>query len=272
MAGKRRKKTNKKRKQGISIKNRISSFGGVVFKNIGWLLLIVILTGGVFLFTEYCHTHDTFVVKNIEINKTQFISRENILNIARIHNGVNIFNVDLSESAHRLELLPRIKRAEIKRLLPYTISINITERREVAQVKLPFRSKYYLIDNEGCVLVPVLKEPREGLIIIDARFSRQSYLSPGDYFFNRQIQIALRLVTRLKYNPVLKDENVLSIVIDHSDNMTLVLNDKLEIKFSKDIDDALTKLDKVKHILSDPMSNSVKYIDLRFKNIVVKKK
>ena len=38
-----------------------------------------------------------------------------------------------------------------------------------------------------------------------------------------------------------------------------------------DVDGALVKLDNIKEVLSFPSRSSIKYIDLRFKDIVVKR-
>jgi cell division protein FtsQ len=271
----RKKRRKKSRKSFFSF-----SFVGVFFarlfqliwQNIGILVVIALIVAGSIWFKHYCMFDDAFSVKRIQVSKTQALSRDSVVLLSGIEPGDNIFRIDLVNASRLLEELPRIKRAEVRRILPHTIAIEIIERKEIAQVKLPFRSSYYLIDSEGCVLPPILKNAQTGLCIIEARFSGQNSLQPGEFFWNEGIQNALLLENVIRGHAFLASEPFVKIVVDHALNMSVFLYDEIELKVGKDPSGSLSKLENVQEVLSPETRNQIKYIDLRFKDVVVKKK
>jgi cell division septal protein FtsQ len=54
--------------------------------------------------------------------------------------------------------------------------------------------------------------------------------------------------------------------------MTLILQDEIEIRVGKEPREALRKLANVQEVLSEEKRSQIIYIDLRYKDIVVKKK
>jgi len=180
------------------------------------IILAVIVVGGGMWFQSYCVNNEAFCIKTVSITKTQYLKRKDILKASDIHVGENIFLLNLRAISKKLQRIPRIKRAEVKRVLPNTIAIDIVERKEIAQVRLPFRKRYYLIDAEGCVLPPVLKVPRPELVVIEAQFSSLSKLSVGDFYWNDGVENGLSLIRSIRNHSVLSQEAVVSIQIDHS--------------------------------------------------------
>lgn len=273
MARKKRRKKSRKRSFSFSFgRDFFTGFFTAVFKNSGILILVGLIVALSIWFKHYCLHHDAFEVQKIHITKTHAFSRDTILSLSGIERDTNIFMIDLNKVSRLLEKLPRIKRAEVRRMLPHTIAIDIVERKQIAQVKLPFRKTYYLIDYEGCVLPPLLKEAQPGLPIIEARFSGKTALQPGDFFWNEGIQNSLLLQKHISEHSFLSSEPFVKIVVDQALNMSIFLYDEIELKVGKDAEGSLSKLNKVQDVFNPETRSQIKYIDLRFKDVVIKKK
>lgn len=73
-------------------------------------------------------------ISSLEIVTDGALTREQIIEAAGIHEGTNIFSINLSRSQQSLMKMPRVEVAEITRTLPNRISIAITERKPVAWI------------------------------------------------------------------------------------------------------------------------------------------
>ena len=69
---------------------------------------------------------------DVEIHDDGPLTREQIIAATNIHEGKNIFTINLSAARKGLMALPQVDRAELERLLPNKISIDIAERKPVA--------------------------------------------------------------------------------------------------------------------------------------------
>jgi cell division protein FtsQ len=273
MARKRRRK--KSRKSVVSftgIKDICVNIFHFFFLHIGIIFLCALVLSCALWFKDYCIQSNAFSVSRIEINQTQVLTQQEIIDSSTIKMGDNIFLLNIRSIAKKVQAIPRVKRAEVRRVLPRTIVIDVLERREIAQIKLPSQKNYYLIDSEGCILPPISNEPRTDLIIIEAQFSSLNFLRIGDFYWNEGVENGLKLAKNIQNHPILSKEIIKSIKIDRGLNMIILLADDIEILVGKDTSDNLIKLTNVHEVLSPEKRSQVKYIDLRFMNVVVKTK
>ena len=106
------------------------------------LLLIAIILNSLFL--PFFNIEKIIVTNNIKINE------QDIIVSSGINMGINIFRTSLKAARSHIETIPYIQKAEVTRVLPNQILIEVTERRPVGYV--PFMGAYILIDESGCVL------------------------------------------------------------------------------------------------------------------------
>ncbi|MBU1864159.1 MAG: FtsQ-type POTRA domain-containing protein [Candidatus Omnitrophica bacterium] len=255
-----------------STKKIFSAIKNFVVKQIGCIVIVVIIMYCMVMIKNYAQSNPLFKITTIDVNKTHFVTRANILTSAHVKKGDNIFKINLKNVARRLEKIPRIKKAEIARLLPNTIRMVITERYEVAQVKIPFHKEYYLIDEEGHILTPILTKPGRDVLIINAQFTQKSEFAAGEVFDNAPLKKVLKLIKRMQTSAVLKNEKDISITIDNREDMTIVLPPSLEIRIGKNTEAIFEKQDMLREILNDPNRDSIRYIDMRFNDVVVKRR
>jgi cell division protein FtsQ len=132
------------------IKNRIS-FLSVIFI----LALLVIIS----LFLIFS---DTFNIKNIEIIGLNRLSKDHISNILELNgNDTNILMYNSSSMGDRLlKENAYIDKVEIKKVLPNSLIVSISERKLIAYIE--FMQDYFLYIDDKCRVIEInniLKEP-----------------------------------------------------------------------------------------------------------------
>lgn len=91
-----------------------------------------------------------FNVSNIIVSNNNIINAEEIIALSKINKGTNIFYMDLKKIETNLLSNPYILKADVKRKLPNTISISVTEREAVFYINA--ENKKLIIDKYGVVL------------------------------------------------------------------------------------------------------------------------
>lgn len=116
------------------------------------------ITAGVAFAKDFIFTSDTFSVKSVEVFGASRLSKEQVLEIAGVRNGANIFRLDLEEAVGKLVSQPWIVSAAAKRRLPDAVELQITERVAAA---ILHRNGFFYVDENGVVFKKV--EPDEQL-------------------------------------------------------------------------------------------------------------
>ena len=75
-----------------------------------------------------------YQVKTIELQTDGTLQREQVLKAADLHEGANIFSVNLASVRDRIQQLPQADEVEVVRKLPGEIDIRIVERKPVAWI------------------------------------------------------------------------------------------------------------------------------------------
>ena len=97
------------------------------------------------------HTADAgFKVETIYLEGRQYTDLNEISSQVQIKTGSPILRLNLSEVRSRLEAIPRIKYADVERILPNQIHIRITEREPIALWQN--EGKLHLIDADGIAM------------------------------------------------------------------------------------------------------------------------
>jgi cell division septal protein FtsQ len=98
-------------------------------------------------------------LSTIEAQTDGTLQREQILQTTGLHEGENIFRVNLARVHDRLQQLPQVDEVQVVRRLPGEIDIKITERKPIAwittekQISDPFSSEAaFLVDARGVLM------------------------------------------------------------------------------------------------------------------------
>lgn len=137
-------------------------------KNYLLRLLVIIAVGVGFYFLI---TSELFDIGSVKIENNSYYTVEQVKDKAGIKNGENIFKLKKNDIKDKLLKDPYFENVTIKRKLPSTIVIKVTERTEQAAV--PNKGTYIIIDPNGLVLRKADTEPKitiiEGLTLKKAK-------------------------------------------------------------------------------------------------------
>src|SRR3982751_1080043 len=128
------------------------------------IVLVLALAVGVVAGVRYGAKHFFFEnpdyqLSQIEVQTDGTLQRDQVLKAADLHEGVNIFGVNLGKVRDQLQQLPQVDEVQVVRKLPGEIDIRITERKPIAwitsdkQISDPFASDVaFLVDARGVLM------------------------------------------------------------------------------------------------------------------------
>lgn len=118
------------------------------------LLLLIAFCVALYFFLR----SSVFDIKSIKVSESSHFTAEQVEEMAGIKAGMNLFEFRGGGCEDKLEENPFIKEAKIKRSLPGTVTIKLTERQEMAILEKD--KQYVVIDGEGIVLQVVDQAPQ----------------------------------------------------------------------------------------------------------------
>ncbi len=104
-----------------------------------------------------------FTVNTITVENNDYYSDEEIVTMANVKTGVNIFfDIDKSDIIDRLKEEPYFAEIDVKRKFPNNLIIQVKERKQVAA--FAYGDQYVVIDAEGVILKKTDIEPKLTLL------------------------------------------------------------------------------------------------------------
>ena len=206
--------------------------------------------------------------------------------------GKNIFGFSLAqESENIVRFCPDCSRVRLARIIPDRIFVEFVKRRPVAFIKF---YRYFAVDAEG-VIFSSSRQPQDsglpdgqaGLPIILGLETKIFGPKSGMRYNNKELSLALLILKEAGKNRLFRDYRIQKINVTGEDNVTIQIpilrgqdtyanwkapgkNEFLEIKIGQgNIRDKVAiiagLINQEKHHLE-----SINYIDLRFKEPVIK--
>jgi hypothetical protein len=211
--------------------HRIRSGMGVLWK----LALVVALCAAVYVggreaARRFFFENPDYQVRTIELQTDGTLQREQVLKAADLHEGQNIFSVNLARVHDRIQQLAQADEVEVVRKLPGEIDIRIVERKPVAwitsekEITDPFESDAAFLVGPRGVLMKQKKLLTEylGLPLIVGCTSES--LEPGKVVESLEVKTALELL-RLSERSFLQTRFQIR-EIDISKSYCLLVTDK----------------------------------------------
>lgn len=218
-----RQKETKKRKQ----KNKFR-------KTLKWIIvLLLIVAVGVAICLS------VFKVNNITATGSKIYSADKILSQCIIEKGDNLVTIDTDSAALRIEQnLPYVYKAEIKRKLPDTVVITVTDAKPAYSLLCEDKT-YILLDNNFKVLEKGA-QMKQGIVISQGEVKSAN---PGHKieFKNEDVGTCLERLAKS-----VKDNNFTEITSIYSKNISdnyVVYDNRITFKLgnSKDLDSKIMK-------------------------------
>jgi cell division protein FtsQ len=194
-----------------------------------------------------------FQLKTIELQTDGTLQREQVLKVADLHEGENIFNVNLARVHDRIQQLPQTDEVEVVRKLPAEIDIHVLERKPVAwitsekEISDPFTSDAaFLVDARGVLMKQKKLLPEYlGLPLILGCSSES--LEAGKVVESPEAKTALELL-RLSTRSFLQMRFQIR-EIDISKSYRLLVTDKNRARVTFGFNDLQTQLRRLEQFL-----------------------
>ena len=141
-----------------------------------------------------------YQIKVINLQTDGTLQREQVLNVAGLREGENVFQVNLAQVRDRLQDLPQVDEIQIVRKLPSEVDIKILERKPIAwiskekEISDPFVSDAaFLVDARGVLMKEKKLLPEYlGLPLISGCTTES--LEPGNTIESVEANAALELL------------------------------------------------------------------------------
>ncbi|MDP3731734.1 MAG: hypothetical protein Q8R31_01710 [Candidatus Omnitrophota bacterium] len=254
------------RKQKINLPVKSIIFGIIVFIALFFIMRYLAVA---------LKNLDYFKTKDIAVNKP-----EEAFDFSYLL-GRNIFNIDLKkESRYIAELYPVYKNIRLCRILPNRLFIGFTDRNPLAYVKL---YRYFYVDSDRALFDSPQGRPAQDLPVIIGLERKIIGPKTGKQYNIKELITALNIIKETEANGLLRKYTIDRIDVANPANISCfirlsgysqgqVVTDfaALEVKMGQDdISDNIRILAELFSQLNDDISK-IKYIDLRFKEPVIK--
>jgi len=184
----------------------------------------------------------------------------------------NIFSINLErESRYIFESFPEYASVSLSRVLPNRIFVYFIKRRPAALIKL---YKYFAVDDEGVIFNPQNRPEELGLPVISGLETKVFGPKPGKKYNIKELAIALAIIKESGKNKGLKNYKIKKIDVVNAQSVAFFIQDIgpefLEVKLGADnIKYKIALLGGLVTAARKDIGN-IKYIDLRFKDPVIK--
>lgn len=227
------------------------------------LLLITVLIVAVVVFLR----SPLFTVKEIHVTGNENVSYGKIIDLAEITADETLFKMNKKEISARLMAYPFIEQAELKRRLPSTLVIEITEREPIGFIVTS--NGYVQFDKAGMVLAIVGSMGKYNLPIITG-IDMAEIPSPGSILDGESFQNALNVIKNCDPQVL---SNIAEINIGENSYVVAHTYQGIEIKIGTDKDINL-RLNDLRDILAEIAAENIniadiEYIDIRYKDVPV---
>lgn len=170
LAGNRRLSTSRQRRQqhllDVKVRARRASHhrSRRILVAISRVVLVLALVAGIYYgvragLDRFFFQNPDYLLSTIAIQTDGTLQRDQILKTAQLHEGLNIFSVNLAQVHDRLQQLAQIDDVQVERKMPNEIDIHIVERKPIAWITSeravtdPFVSDAaFLVDARGIVM------------------------------------------------------------------------------------------------------------------------
>src|SRR5205814_3464295 len=242
----------------------------VVFSKIA---LVILLAGGLYVGARvaakrFFIDNPDYKLNNIEVQTDGTLQLDQILNVAGLREGENIFRVNLARVHERLQELPQVDEVEVVRKLPAEIDVRIVERKPIGwitnekQIADPFASDAaFLVDARGVLMKEKKLLPEYlGLPLILGCLSES--LEAGKIVESPEARAALELL-RLSTRSFMQTRFQIRD-IDVSKSYCLLVTDKNHTRITFGLNDLEQQLQRLEQFLvySDDSKQELETVNL----------
>jgi cell division protein FtsQ len=229
---------------------------------LGVVLALIVFTAAGGGALHWVLTTQRFAVASVEVRGVSRVPADQILAVAAIPRGSNIFKLDTMSVIGRVESLPEIRRADVVRELPNRVVISVEERRPFTLVH---GGRLHWMDEEGRLLgasPEAVAPPMPVISGLSADELASMRSSPGP-----KARAAIGVIRALLRSGTGLTAEISEIDMSRREGPVLYTIDGVEVRLgTEDWDERLARLEGV---LAQIATQDVRTVDLRFRDQVV---
>ncbi|HUK81145.1 MAG TPA: FtsQ-type POTRA domain-containing protein [Verrucomicrobiae bacterium] len=198
-----------------------------------------------------------FAIAQIIVDDDGALTPQQVVQLAGVTVGQNLFTIDLDQVRRNLEMVPLIRDVEVRRVLPQRLAIRINERIAVARLQVPSREladALFVIDRSGVVMKPVkladgtILQPQAPGSLPTLTSVKLSDVRVGRAVESEQIYRALELLDKLEQAVAGSMLEVESVDLSQARQLVLTTRQHTVVKF--DVEDFQQQLRRLSAILA----------------------
>jgi hypothetical protein len=225
------------------------------FRNAMRLIAAMLIIGiGWVAWHEALEKNEQFLLKEVEVNTAGTLTREQIVAATGLTTATNVLTMNLRDVRAKIERLPQVKSAVIKRDYHGKLTLDVVQRIPVAWIECakhrlmePLSGKGCLIDAEGAP-VPCEVITKEYLAMPRIQFPGLSTAEPGRPVPDFQIHSALRLMEKLQSRDEDGRAKLERLEIPNAWSLVAHFSGDAKITFGvDDLDPQLARFDRFMH-------------------------
>jgi hypothetical protein len=220
----------------------LSAAFGVFFALV--VVVFGVWRGGEWILNQTIFGSERFAITEIDVRTDGVIAPEHLVKWAGVRKGQNILALDLWELKRNLQLVPVIRSANVERILPGTLKINVVEREPVAQIvslvadpKLGWQNRVLHVDTNGHVNLPLDRRlaadpaslPDDSLPMLTG--VNVAELGVDKDLSSPQVRAALRLIDLFEGSDMASIAELRRIDVSAADVLTVVTGGGAEVTF-----------------------------------------
>lgn len=204
-----------------------------------------------------CALSPIFVLKTVNIQGNRFVQDEDIIRIAGIRLGENLFQLQTDEIKRTLTKDLRIEQAVVQRSFPSQLDISISERVPLAIIKCDYG---YLELGKGGIVLDAHRTLRDMPVPMISGVGVAD-LFVGDVVDDEQVGRVLRFLDAAGENTV---KSLSEVAITNPDDVTLYAG-SVQIRLGA-LSGLDNKVDVTKSVISElqQTKHPIAYVDARF--------
>jgi len=184
--------------------------------------------------------------------------------------GQGIFNINLESESERLwQSRPSYKKVRLIRILPNRLMVDFLKRLPIAYLKL---YRYFCIDEE-LVLLEATGEPEENSLPVILGLETKIFgPKVGKQYNIKELSLAVTIIREFKKNRLSKYGNIKNISVTNPVSTFFITGQDLEVRIGQD--NVGPRMELLRSLMAQTRNelSRIKYIDLRFKDPVIKLK
>lgn len=234
-------------------------------------LLLFFIIGALMNMSSFLYGSSLFMTDKISLQDelSSMLRDAHKADQIQLSRKVNIFQLDMDDMQGKLkEKFPRLDNLVLKRTLPNKLWLAAKARLPVAY--LLAQNGAYLVDAEGIILSDIPKEQKGALVDYPVFISRHAISGKAARARRLQdegVQRGLALLASLKEQGIFSKYRIMKFDITDARDIKFLVEPVGWIRAGdRDYDE---RVKRVARVLPELSSRQVKYIDLRFGDVVV---